>query len=69
MTAQSQTDLLGNPMPAFRIGRQRTTHRARVLIEDGKVVIRAACGLLRDVEDGFTESFGWTTCSDCEAQA
>lgn len=54
-----------DPAPIFRLGRGRTWHRARVLIEDGKVVVRSACGLLREAEDGFTEAFGFVTCEKC----
>lgn len=58
-------DTLMTPVPVFRLGRKRTTHRARVLIEDNRVVVRSACGLLRDVDEGFTETFGFPTCDEC----
>lgn len=58
-------ETLLDPVPVFRIGRGRTTHRARVLIEDGRVVVRSRCGLLRDVGQGFTETLGFPTCEKC----
>lgn len=53
-------------VPTLRIGRARTTHRPRVLIEDGRVVIRTAC-LLDPTDQGFTETFGFVTCDKCLA--
>jgi len=38
----------------------------RVLIEDNTVVIRSACGLLRNVDEGFTEQMGWPSCPECQ---
>ncbi len=52
--------------PTMRIGRKRTLHRVRVLIEDERVVIRTRCGL-DPTDEGFTETFGIPTCDDCEA--
>ncbi|WP_181312493.1 hypothetical protein [Nocardioides campestrisoli] len=66
MTEQLAFDTTTPPAAIFRIGRGRTWHRARVLIESGRVVVRSQCGLLRGVGDGFTETFGYPTCSDCE---
>jgi hypothetical protein len=48
----------------FRLGRTRALHRQRVLIEDGKVVVRTLCGL--DAADSVIVQ-GIATCTECEA--
>jgi hypothetical protein len=53
------------PGPVLRIGRKRTNHRPRVLIEGKRVVIRTACGL-DPLGEGFVEESGFVTCDDCE---
>ena len=65
-----------DPVPVFRIGRGRTWHRARVVIEpptgraaDQRVVVKSRCGLVRDADEGFTETFGLPTCAECGAAA
>lgn len=59
------SSLFADPMPVTRLGRSRTLHLHRVLIEDGKVVVRTACGLDRDADRGFSEEFGVPTCEPC----
>lgn len=52
------------PVPVLRIGRERTLHRPRVLIEGQRVVVRTRCG--RDpLPGGFTETTGIPTCDEC----
>lgn len=58
-------ETLMDPVPTFRIGRKRTLHRVRVLIEDNRVVVRTRCGIDPTAE-GFTETFGIPTCDECE---
>jgi hypothetical protein len=61
------TDALVPLAPVLRIGRKRTTHSPRVLIEDGAVVLRTRCGL-DPLPDGFTETFeGLIGCDECRA--
>lgn len=49
-----------------RIGRQRTAHMPRVLIEDNAVVVRTRCGtLLTPCLEGFTETYGIPSCLEC----
>lgn len=55
-------------VPVMRIGRKRTQHLHRVLIEDNAVVIRTRCGL-DPTEEGWTETFGFPTCDECRADA
>ena len=52
------------PGPTLHIGRTKTLHKPRVLIEDSRVVVRTRCGL-DPVTQGFTETFGIATCSAC----
>jgi hypothetical protein len=60
------TEALLTPRATLRIGRKRTLHLPRVLIEDNRVVIRTRCGL-DPLPEGFTETFAIPTCDDCEA--
>ncbi|WP_346007428.1 hypothetical protein [Janibacter terrae] len=48
----------------MRIGRKRTQHLPRVLIEDGHVVLRTRCGI-DPLGDGWTETHGIATCDAC----
>ena len=66
------SDALLTPRPTLRIGRSRTLHLPRVLIEpptgnaaDQRVVLRTRCGL-DPIGDGFTETYGIATCEACE---
>lgn len=59
------TEALLTPLPVLKIGRKHTLHLARVLIEDGRVVVRTRCGIPRD--DEFTHTFGIPTCDSCNA--
>ena len=52
--------------PVRRLGRKRTLHLSRVLIEDRQVVVRTRCGI-RYADGEFTEAFGVPTCSECLA--
>lgn len=54
-----------DPVPVVRIGRAKTLHRFRVLIEEQppRVVVRTRCGIRWS--DEFTETFGFPTCEDC----
>lgn len=63
MTADALTPAL---VPTIRIGRKRTTHHPRILIEDNRVILRTRCGL-NPLTDGFTETHGYVTCEPCEA--
>lgn len=58
------SDQLVTPGTVLRIGRKRTQHQPRVLIEDNRVVIRTRCGL-NPLPEGFTETTGFVTCDDC----
>ena len=58
--------LLDGPRAVMKLGRKRTLHLPRVLIEDQAVVIRTRCGL-DPLADGFTETFGLPTCETCIA--
>ncbi len=49
-----------------RLGRARTWHLSRVLIEDGRVVIRTQCGL-QTTDGEWTETVGVPTCDDCQS--
>jgi hypothetical protein len=60
-------DELLTPVPVLRLGRRKTNHRARVLIEGNRVVIRTRCGL-DPLTTGFTETFGFPSCDSCEAE-
>ena len=59
------SDALLTPMPVLKIGRKHALHLARVLIEDGRVVVRTRCGLSSPVDEGFTETFGFPSCTEC----
>ncbi len=54
---------IGDIGPMLRIGRARTWHRPRIVIEGKKVVLRTQCGL--DTGEGFAETSGVATCSTC----
>lgn len=56
-------DQLLNPVPVVRIGRSRTQHLLRVLIEDRAVVVRTRCGL--DIGDDRKHLDGFPTCDAC----
>lgn len=45
---------IGDIGPMLRIGRARTWHRPRIVIEGKKVVLRTQCGL--DTGEGFAET-------------
>lgn len=57
------TDLLAAATTVIRIGKTRTQHAWRVLIEDGRVIVRTRCGL--DPGTDRTLLQGFTTCDDC----
>lgn len=61
-------DTLLAPTLVYRLGRTRTWHRARVLIEGEpkRVVVRTACGI-RFADGDWTETMGFLSCADCEA--
>ena len=59
-------DELLSPTTVMRIGRKRTQHRIRVLIEENRVVIRTTCGL-DPLPDSFVETSGFVTCDACGA--
>lgn len=66
---QPQTLDIPAARPVFRIGRTRTWHLAKVLIEDdangqARVVVRSRCGLERGE---FTETYAIPTCEACVA--
>lgn len=52
-------------VPTLKLGRKHTLHRANVLIEDNRVVLRTRCGL-DPIIDGFVETFGIPTCDTCD---
>lgn len=51
-------------VPVVRFGREKTNHRARVVIVDGAVRVRTQCGL--DLGDRGTTGTGFPTCTACE---
>ena len=61
--ASDVPDQLVRPVPVVRIGRSRTQHLLRVLIEDRAVVVRTLCGL--DLGDDRKHLDGFATCDAC----
>lgn len=59
--------LIEETSPVLTIGRSRTQHSPRVLIEGQCVVIRTRCGI-DPLDQGFTERHGYITCDECAAQ-
>ena len=59
----SQPDQLVAPVPVVRIGRSRTQHLLRVLIENRAIVVRTRCGL--DLGDDRKHLDGFATCDAC----
>lgn len=55
------------PRTVMRIGRKRTQHLPRVLIEGKNVVLRTRCGI-DPLDEGWTETAGFPTCEACIEQ-
>lgn len=58
------SEILDHPGTVLRVGRKRTQHAPRVLIEGNRVVIRTRCGV-DPLPEGFTETTGYVTCEAC----
>lgn len=61
-----QPNLFAEPVPVIRIGPKRTLHQIRVLIEDGRVVVRTSCGITPP-EAESNKAYAVPTCNECEA--